>query len=108
MITPRKKQVDYNIPKLVPTIKIFCPMSLKAYIQMRKVCLDYGKQYFLRTQAIYLIQLILFVIGFMILVLDYAGVITILKNYKAILIVDFSVYVIYLTITLYYGAAINK
>jgi hypothetical protein len=32
MITPRRKQVDLDILKVLPTLQIFCGLTMKAYL----------------------------------------------------------------------------
>jgi hypothetical protein len=49
LLSPRK-ELEYRVKKLLPTINIVCITNLKAWWILRKLCLDYGKKYNSRAQ----------------------------------------------------------
>ncbi len=44
MISPKKIENDEINKKLLPTLNLLCPVSLKSWSQMRRIVYDYGKK----------------------------------------------------------------
>lgn len=51
LISPKRRE-DYSKEKLLPTINIMDPMSLKCWVKLRYLVLDYGKRYFIRHEVL--------------------------------------------------------
>lgn len=51
MISPRKPVKYKKIKKLLPTLRYNDKLNLKSWSIWRDICVDYGKRYWIRTQA---------------------------------------------------------
>ncbi|KAL4429727.1 hypothetical protein ABPG74_001413 [Tetrahymena malaccensis] len=102
------KKLNLNEKKILPTIDIINPYSLKGWSIMRRICLDYGKQYILRIQAYLTIYFLQIFITSIILMLWILKVYKLDDIYPVIclfeLIVTFSI----LMRILYLGSILNE
>jgi len=48
MLAPKKNQ-KYEGWKVLPSLKMSCPVSMKSWCSIRKLLIDYGKSYYLRN-----------------------------------------------------------
>ncbi|EAR82843.2 transmembrane protein, putative (macronuclear) [Tetrahymena thermophila SB210] len=102
------KKLHLNEKKILPTIDIINPYSLKGWSILRRICLDYGKQYILRIQAYLTIYFLQIFITSIILMLWILKVYKLDDIYPVIclfeLIVTFSI----LMSILYLGSMLNE
>jgi len=76
MMSPRKMD-NFKEAKLFPTIDIFSIEILQGWMNLRKICIEYGKEYFIRIEAIFFIFILYSINGFFTIFLDFVKIIDI-------------------------------
>ena len=79
LISVRKVE-EYETVKAYPTINIFDPFSLRTWISLRKIFMDFGRKYFMRINLNISIFLIFYVGITAILLLEYFGIIKVFQG----------------------------
>ncbi|EAS03998.2 transmembrane protein, putative (macronuclear) [Tetrahymena thermophila SB210] len=102
------KKIHLSEKKVLPTVDIINPYSLKGWSILRRICLDYGKQYVLRMQAYLTIYFFSIFITTIILILWVLKIYKLDNIYPIMclyeLIVTFSI----LLAILYQGCLLNE
>ncbi|KAL4454340.1 hypothetical protein ABPG74_012297 [Tetrahymena malaccensis] len=107
MIAPRKiRNIDHF--KIFPTINIFKISTLKAWQYVRQVCLEYGKSYFIRVQALFGLLFIVMLIFITLLGLTIFKIIKLEVCFIVIIISDTSFLIVIILLLCYYCCKVNE
>ena len=106
LISP-KRTLEYKEIKLLPTINIYNSFNIKAWNYIRKVCLDYGRQFSYRMEVFISLLILYVIIINVFLTLEIFDKIEIESSIKIIFIFDSIFVMIILTVALLCGAYIN-
>ncbi|KAL4454341.1 hypothetical protein ABPG74_012298 [Tetrahymena malaccensis] len=107
MISPRKPR-NIDVFKIYPTINIFKIETLKAWQLIRQVCLEYGKSYFLRVQALFGIFFIIMLILITLLGLGIFKVIHLEVCFVVIILSDTAFLFLIILMLCYYCSQVNE
>ncbi|EWS71846.1 transmembrane protein, putative (macronuclear) [Tetrahymena thermophila SB210] len=107
MISPRKPR-NIDSFKIYPTINIFKIETLKAWQLIRQVCLEYGKSYFLRVQALFSIFFIIMLILITLLGLGTFKVIKLEACFVVIILSDTAFLFLIILMLCYYCSQVNE
>ena len=75
-----RKLEEYETVKKYPTLNIFDPFTLRTWISLRKIFMDFGRKYFLRINLNISIFLIFYAIILIVLLLQYFEIMTIISD----------------------------
>lgn len=106
MIAPRKLRTLDTI-KVFPTINIFKMTTLKGWQCIRQVCLEYGKSYFFRVQALFSSYFLLSLLMLTALGLGVFGVIKLEFPFIVIIVSDSMVFLTLILCLCFYCAQAN-
>ncbi|EAS04223.2 transmembrane protein, putative (macronuclear) [Tetrahymena thermophila SB210] len=107
MIAPRKiRNIDHF--KIFPTINIFKISTLKAWQYVRQVCLEYGRSYYVRVQAVFGLLFIVMLIFITMLGLAIFKITKLEVCFITIIISDTSFLFIIILMLCYYCCKVNQ
>ena len=74
MISPRKLD-DYGVRKLLPTVNVLDPFSIKCWSMFRQISFDYGREFDLRGQSLVNILILVWFVGIVMKILHWFRII---------------------------------
>lgn len=102
------KKVNLNEKKILPTIDICNPYSLKAWSILRRLMFDYGHQFQLRLQAIMTIYFFTLVVTSAVLLLWVLKIYSLDSIYPIICLFELIITFSTLLVILFYGSLVNE
>lgn len=103
--------LTYNQRKLLPTMTMGCPISIRSWSQMRQTAMDYGSRYEMRSNTFLSTYLFFFYSGAFLLFLNFLGIISLTSSsISELLILSFDLIIFFILIMKSFAtaAAVNQ
>lgn len=98
---------EYSTKRIFPTLNFLCYYNLRAWVILRKVCLDYGKKFFIRCEYLFQIICLLGIVETVLFFLYLFGAFSMEPGMVLVLAFDMVILLSVLSYLLYMGACVN-